>query len=482
MSTTAEVWGNSPASILNLSTYLPEPTQTLVQVDSRGNTATSHTSDYSPMSNEEATSRADSIIDVVELSGKEFGRSSSERRMYLESLGESYGQVDFLQRAKTLQELITAANAANISINSQPDEIKQAIAEDINNLNLLGEKLWGEVDPQRLEAMIARIKLKATTILNDQAAPSSQKEAALRLLTNLPSVNNEMAQQFNYAPSSDLLSFYAPLVRKKYSDFLELVSDKDTIDKNELKKIFEECIHVMTERWGLGYAKNWQVSFGRSNINVDPDARTVWIPVTAGDVSRLKAEKLVVHEIGGHLLRYILGHETGDGFMANRLRGGAADEESLLVCLESTLDGRTREAGIPYYLGVGLGQDKLKTGHTASHSEIGNILIDFNIVWEGLPSEKSITLGQKQAHRITRGMPAVIIDDNLHQSMYAFDIKYAQNQKNAVEWMEKNKHNPTALDEVMSGKFAYSNERQSQYASSLYAKKILGQFAIPTAT
>src|SRR5262249_51798803 len=142
------------------------------------------------------------------------------------------------------------------------------------------------------------------------------------------------------------------------------VPEKEEIDRFELKEIFEHCIHRMASSWNLDNASEWQVALGRTNINVDIEAKTVWIPEKYSGASHAKAEELVVHEIGGHLLRNLLGEKTGDSFMATHLPGRTGDEEALLATLGSSLTGEQREAGAQYYVAVGFGSDVLHTGHT----------------------------------------------------------------------------------------------------------------------
>lgn len=78
-----------------------------------------------------------------------------------------------------------------------------------------------------------------------------------------------------------------------------------------------------------------------------------------------------------------------------------------------------------------------------------------------------------RVHRVTRGMPSFSIDGELYQVTYNADLKYALGQEHAVEFLEANKERlDEALDEVLSGRFAYSNPKHITYALSKAAEHL----------
>lgn len=460
-----ERWGESSASKLTVGKYLPSSFEA-PQIPT--------------MDPEEARRRAKQVLDIVSFSGEVMGRAHETRMLYVRAMGEKYAAVDFLDRARELSHLSEQLQASRININEQPAAIKTALVEDIENLNRLSEKVWGRVDPERFSAMIARTRLQSIQILANPNNTDDKKAAATRLLEQLPEVDLSLATTHMYRPSEELLDHYKPLVEKKYADFLALVPTQEKLNRYELKRLFEQCIRVMAESWQLDNALTWKVEFGRTNVNVDIETRTIWIPEHYADISRLKAQKLAVHEIGGHLLRNLLGEKSGDSFVATHLPGREGDEEALLVTIESTLDGKSRESGFGYYMGVGLARDILGKDRDLETAAIIAILQDIHIV-RSENNETAATMARNQMLRLTRGMPSFVINGQLHRVIYTADLKYPIGQKNAVEWLEANRHNPSALDRVVAGKFAYSDTQQSDYANELYEQKIAGHFAVPSA-
>jgi hypothetical protein len=481
MKETLAQWDASPASRLTASKYLPGALTT-PGPDNEPRIASHNVPPH--LDDAAAKERFESIIDTVQLSGQEMGRDNLQRLVYIGAMGARFATVDSLHRAHELSGLMAKMDSLDIDINEQSPELKGAIIEDIDQLNALHERSDGKIDPDHLRAMIARVRRKAQATLAEDDAPNFRKDAATRLLTNLPDVDDEWANEHIYDPSAELLEAYAPYVRKKYADFLELVpEDKRTYTRFELKGLFESAKDIMADKWGLDNANEWTVQFGRTNVNVDMETKTIWIPEAYADVPRLKAEQLLVHELGGHLLRNLLGDKTGDVFYATSLPGRSADEESLLTALESTLSVSQKfyDTGIAYYMGVGLGLDSLKTGQKMPPDELQDVITDLALMNPNNTEVRGKQIGLSNTSRLVRGMPSVVIDGTLHQAINTDGLKYAHGQKHAVAWLEANRHNPEALDFVMSGKFAYSDAQQTTYGRRLYETKIAGKFAVPSA-
>ncbi|HEU5121264.1 MAG TPA: hypothetical protein VFT59_00315 [Candidatus Saccharimonadales bacterium] len=481
MKETLAHWEKSPASHLTIANYLPKLRTKDGQNDSK--LVATHNVP-STMDDTEASIRFDSIMKAVDLSGKELGRDNLQRLIYIKAMGARFASIDSLHRSREISSLIATMAENSIDINDQAQEVKSVIIEDIDQLNALEERSHGTVDPDRLAAMIARVRHKAHKTLASDHAAEFRKAAASRLLETLPHVDEARANEHIYDPSRELLETYEPRVRKKNADLLGLVpTEQGVFDRNALKHIFEGGLHVIAHDWQLDNAKNWTVEFGGTNVSVDNETNTIWIPEKYPNIPHLKVEKLLVHELGGHLLRNLLGEKTGDIFFATSLPGRVADEEALLTVLESSLDDTPKyyDTGIAYYLGVGLGLDTLQIGEKMPPEKLQQVLTDLAVMNPTNSRERGESIGMSNTSRLVRGMPSIVIDGTLHQAINRGDLKYAHGQRHAIEWLTAHRNDPAALDFVLCGKFAYSDPQQEAYARKLYNTHIAGRFAVPSA-
>lgn len=451
MNRTSTEWYSSPARTLTQGNYLP--------------TGLDVTQNQTSIISQESI-RQNAVLDIIKLSGEELGRTTNERRLYLQTAGERFGQVRFLAQAEELRNLQQEITINHIDIDTQSEEVKNAIKTDIISLQAASERLYGSIDPERFEAIIARSRHKAAAIIEQADTTNDVQEAAHRLLSRFPEADPKLVDKHIYKPSKELLEHWKPYVEKKYADFLELIDEStDSYTSADLAGLFENAINVMASSWSLNNAHTWTIQFGKLNINVDQETKTVWIPEDQ-TYTQERAKALLVHEIGGHLLRNLIGELSGDPLLATDMPGRVGDEEALFVALEQTLTGKTRESGLNYYLTVGLGSGTL-TDKPVPHAELESYLLDYLTVDKGLTlTDKQRGAARKNVLRVIRGMPSLTIDGRLYQATYNADIKYAVGQKNAVALLEENRNNPTMLDGVMLGKFAYSQPDQWQYAES----------------
>ncbi len=465
MNETAKAWGDSPARTLNIGSHLPAYDKP-VRKQSINTTE---------------SVRQDDALNVIQRSGHELGRDTDERKLYLDVVGERYGQVVFLAQTEELFLLAEHINSGEVNIDEQDDEIKDAIKSDFRALNSLNERLFGSVNPERFEAIVARARQKAATILED---PSTHEEdlrlSATRVLDTFPDARKELVDKHIHKPSQELLDAWRPAIEKKYNDLISLVdTSKEKYNATELCALFTEAINVMAEKWGLPRASEWKVDIGGTNVNVDLETKTIWVPAKRSCTAE-KAMCLVVHEVGGHLLRNLLGEMSGDALLATDLPGRTQDEEALMVLIEQILTGKPREAGLPYYVAVGLASGTL-SGNKVPLDELEQAVLDYTAVTKAkVLSETETETTKANVFRITRGMPSIVIDGELYQVPYNADLKYANGQENANDFMETNLGNPRAIDEAMLGKHAYSNPAQVEYVKS--KTRNMPQTAVPSAT
>jgi hypothetical protein len=441
-------WQESPARLLTPASYLPKsPDQ-----PSRESAA------------KVEQVRQTAALAIIRSSGEALGRDSAERRLYLDTAGEKYGQVLLLAEAEELRTLFAMLRESGSSLDVQDESVKESVKKDIAHINFLSEKLFGNVTAERMSIIVSQTQLRARSILADEASDEESKAAARNILAQFPEIEGPIEYK-NFAPSSELLADWKEPYEEKYADLSELVDpSRAEYTSDELKVLFEAGIKVFATKWNLPGTEAWQVKLGNDNISVDIETNTVWIPADKTyNIDRIIP--LLNHEIGGHLLRILNGERTGDAFMGSDMPGRAMDEEALLACLEQVFSGEPRESGLVYYTAIGLASG-IVGGERVPLDKLEPLVLDYVTVTNGKKlTEKELSMAKVRIHRVTRGMPSVYIDGELHQATYNADLKYALGQEHAVDFLEKNRHRAReALEEVMLGRFAYSNPDQMAYA------------------
>lgn len=100
---------------------------------------------------------------------------------------------------------------------------------------------------------------------------------------------------------------------------------------------------------------DWKVEVTEAkSINVDPDTRHIRIPQDREAMSVNEVKRLVVHEIGVHVLTRMTGGSTNLEPLAQGLAGFNDTQEGLGKAMEHALKGEYQEAGIDHYITAGL--------------------------------------------------------------------------------------------------------------------------------
>ena len=110
-----------------------------------------------------------------------------------------------------------------------------------------------------------------------------------------------------------------------------------------------------TETRSVEKDTDWNVEVTEAkSINVDPDTRHIRIPQDREAMSVNEVKRLVVHEIGVHVLTRMTGGSTNLEPLAQGLAGFNDTQEGLGKAMEHALEGEYQEAGIDHYITAGL--------------------------------------------------------------------------------------------------------------------------------
>jgi hypothetical protein len=111
---------------------------------------------------------------------------------------------------------------------------------------------------------------------------------------------------------------------------------------------------VIQSEFGQDYL-DWQAQLGSDlNINVNPSTKQITVPFNRAEVTANELRQLVVHELGVHMLRAVMGEETDLPILRFGLPHAGSLEESLGKVLEQAQNGRYETPNPQFPLIVGM--------------------------------------------------------------------------------------------------------------------------------
>lgn len=168
------------------------------------------------------------------------------------------------------------------------------------------------------------------------------------LTGGLPS--GEGATRFH--PSPETIEWLRSVVGELYGGMLRHVSeDKESFSPQDLQILFTT---ILDQEFNQA-AEGWRVDIGdAASVNVKASEKRIVIPDSLEAVSRIKAMQLVVHEVGVHTLRSIMGESTNLRLLTTGFADYYDAEEGLGMVLQQALIGEYDESGVDHYLTAGL--------------------------------------------------------------------------------------------------------------------------------
>ncbi len=246
---------------------------------------------------------------------------------------------------KTVQFMELAA-----AINHEEDPVrKQELSDSYMQLNI---ELYGE--PK--ESVYRSFMNDALNNLRTKNLTGRAAEVYDELLELVPrSVAEFDAGRFR--PSPETIEWAGAVVEALHGDLLSHIpEDQEVFSDAEVRDIFQEIIDIefLDIESGINAAEGWTVVIEKAqSINVRAAEKKVVIP-EGRELSRSTLRGLVVHEIGIHMLRSVMGEQTTLGPLRMGLSGYYDSEEGLGTVAEQALTGKYREVGEGHYITAGL--------------------------------------------------------------------------------------------------------------------------------
>ena len=247
----------------------------------------------------------------------------------------------FIDGYKARTHLMELAQAYN---HAADETVKASLRDEYMKLNI---ELYGAPDEITYRSLLQeRLAAIASKDLEGEAA--TLRDELFSMTDYVPGG----AQLERFTPSSETMAWMGDVVKGLYGSMLSRVSaDKKAFTPQEVKMLFDT---IVAEDFG-GSAADWRVDIEEAKaINVKTTEKRIVIPIDREEISADTLRGLIVHEIGVHMLRSVIGNETDLEPLANGLNGYYEAEEGLGVVMEQALNGKFREAGIDHYITAGL--------------------------------------------------------------------------------------------------------------------------------
>lgn len=243
---------------------------------------------------------------------------------------------------------------ANKVKTAESDDEKQVAEEEFKKLNI---ELYGEPDEATYRSLIGE------KIADIKAKDLSEAGAVIRseLFALVDPADTEKIERFK--PSQETIDWLSDIVESEdslYGSMLEHVPHQEAFSDEEIKLIFEK---IIVQEFELNLAEVpedngvlWQVAIeDAQSINVKTAEKRLVIP-KGREVDYATMRKLVVHEIGIHFLRSVMGEQTDLAPLKWGLSNYYDTEEGLGVVMEQAVAGAYKEAGVGHYITAGLAQ------------------------------------------------------------------------------------------------------------------------------
>lgn len=278
--------------------------------------------------------------------------------------------VDFEQRSATIKQL-GGELVANSGMNPKFQDIYGQFARSYSERTQFAHCAWqynhAANDTDKAEAareyMIKNIEIYGSPDEETYRSLLSEKVATIRSknltgkakdivdeLIGLVDVHDVPAER--YKPSDETVEWMHTVADSLYGGMLSHVPDKPSLDVAELQAVFTT---IITEEFGEA-AQDWQVVVEKADaVKVKAIEKQVVIPES--DNQRYSAgmvRKLIVHELGVHMLRAVSGSELDLEPLKAGLPNYLDAEEGLGVVMEQALQGKYTEAGVDHYITAGL--------------------------------------------------------------------------------------------------------------------------------
>lgn len=276
----------------------------------------------------------DSVIDDIQELGRTIAKSPELNKKHA-AVYEAFvdGYAKKTRMMQTMHEVKIA----------ETEELRDKARKEFMALNI---ELYGAPDKDTYASLL----MEKITSIAEKKLPEKAQILLDELQDMLPSEYTHGKEVSRFRPSAETVKWMQGAAETLYGSMLDHVPEQETFEPHEVREIFVE---IIKDEFG-GAADKWRVDIEEAkSINVKSAEKRLVIPEDRGVLTRDEVRKLVVHEIGVHVLRSIAGEQTDLGPLRTGLSEYYESEEGLGKVMEQALLGEYVEAGVDHYITAG---------------------------------------------------------------------------------------------------------------------------------
>ena len=264
------------------------------------------------------------------------GLSTRERIIEIEKLEHSARKIQFVEAVYGVQ-----------NFEGDKKAFSKAKFEELNN------EIWGDFDPQIYRSLMQQELAKI-----DTDGLGSEGLEVFEELKTLLRENYDGDIEPVFRPSDETFEFVRESAKDFYGELLEGVAEMPTdgYTQEDVATEFQKALDFLKAQ---GFSQDWNIERpdGRGAIDVNPISKTIKIFKEGKKRKDREAlQGVIAHELGVHAMRAEIGASLPDPKYLAGAEGYLDTEEGIARTIEMAIAGKYTQAGIPYYLTVGLAE------------------------------------------------------------------------------------------------------------------------------
>lgn len=312
-------------------------------------------------------------------------------------------------------------------------------------------ELYGE--PER-ETYYSLLSEKVSEIAGKRRSPEA--EVIFTELQNiLPAQAFDVSlTKSRFCPSQETVNWMNRVVHGLFDGMLRHVPEtNELIRPEQLRDVFQTIIDEEFE------GENWTAELKEAKaISVNAGAKRVTVPIDRRPMSAAEARRLVVHELGIHMLTAVTGESTELKPLGRGLDGYANTQEGLGKVAEQALDGEFKEAGVDHYITAGLAYFDHKDFVGAYEVKWRMKLLE-DLAEDGAPTDEQI-LKAKRLAIDGPGIATMRIFRGTDELPLFKDLSYYNGSVEVWKYLESIRGDDLQLSLLLAGKIDVSKEHQ----------------------
>lgn len=272
------------------------------------------------------------------------------RYLYVMKINEKIAEIRLILLSARAQQV----QKSEISLVEKEHQIEILMKK----FRIYSEFLYGKPSETMTDYIVGDLKKEITLCLQSENSELRSAAEELAALTT----NYDSASEATYTlPSDETLEIANQETENEFLKLAEVEKPADPKYKYKAEEIKEIFVRVLTK---LGVQNEWQVVIQSDNapssININQENKLILIPANK-EISHNKIIKLIVHEIGTHIIRRINGEHPNSKLelLGFGLRGYKDDEGVATMREQAILDKVDDFRGLDYYLGIAIAQGKI---------------------------------------------------------------------------------------------------------------------------